>query len=75
MIYAFAGIGISLPHYTGYQYTAGTQVPSSQMRRGDMIFWGPGASQHVALYLGDGQMLEARSPVRRSGSRRCAGTE
>ncbi|CBH48295.1 NlpC/P60 family protein [Rhodococcus hoagii] len=75
MIYAFAGIGISLPHYTGYQYTAGTQVPSSQMRRGDMIFWGPGASQHVALYLGDGQMLEAPqsgstvrvSPVRWDG--------
>ncbi|WP_420881916.1 NlpC/P60 family protein, partial [Rhodococcus sp. (in: high G+C Gram-positive bacteria)] len=59
MIYAFAGAGISLPHYTGYQYTAGTQVPSSEMRRGDMIFYGPNASQHVALYLGDGQMLEA----------------
>ncbi|WP_305095000.1 NlpC/P60 family protein [Prescottella sp. R16] len=75
MIYAFAGVGISLPHYTGYQYTAGTQVPSSQMRRGDMLFWGPGASQHVALYLGDGQMLEAPqsgsvvkvSPVRWDG--------
>ncbi|WP_443209431.1 NlpC/P60 family protein [Rhodococcus rhodochrous] len=75
MIYAFAGIGISLPHYTGYQYTAGTQIPSSQMRRGDMIFYGPNASQHVALYLGDGQMLEAPqsgsfvkvSPVRWGG--------
>lgn len=59
MIYAFAGIGISLPHYTGYQYTAGEQVPSSQMKRGDMVFYGPNASQHVALYLGNGEMLEA----------------
>ncbi|MCJ0892796.1 NlpC/P60 family protein [Rhodococcus sp. ARC_M5] len=59
MIYAFAGLGISLPHYTGYQYTAGKQVPSSEMKRGDMIFYGPNASQHVALYLGDGKMLEA----------------
>ncbi|MFI7164295.1 NlpC/P60 family protein [Rhodococcus erythropolis] len=75
MIYAFAGIGISLPHYTGYQYTAGTQVPSSEMKRGDMIFYGPNASQHVALYLGNGQMLEAPqsgssvmvSPVRWGG--------
>ncbi|MEU5843943.1 NlpC/P60 family protein [Rhodococcus sp. NPDC047139] len=75
MIYAFAGIGISLPHYSGYQYTAGTQIPSSEMRRGDMIFYGPNASQHVALYLGDGQMLEAPqsgsvvkiSPVRWDG--------
>nr|WP_235579419.1 NlpC/P60 family protein [Rhodococcus sp. Leaf258] len=75
MMYAFGGLGISLPHYTGYQYTAGKQVPSSQMRRGDMIFYGPGASQHVALYLGDGKMLEAPqsgsvvkvSPVRFDG--------
>ncbi|WP_424806808.1 NlpC/P60 family protein [Rhodococcus sp. 27YEA15] len=75
MIYAFAGIGISLPHYTGYQYTAGKQVPSSEMKRGDMIFYGPNASQHVALYLGNGQMLEAPqsgssvkvSPVRWGG--------
>lgn len=75
MIYAFAGIGISLPHYTGYQYTAGKQVPSAEMKRGDMIFYGPNASQHVALYLGDGQMLEAPqsgshvkiSPVRWAG--------
>nr|WP_241256475.1 NlpC/P60 family protein [Rhodococcus sp. KRD162] len=59
MIYAFAGLGISLPHYTGYQYTAGKQVPSSEMKRGDMIFYGPNASQHVALYLGNGKMLEA----------------
>ncbi|MFD4292451.1 NlpC/P60 family protein [Rhodococcus sp. NPDC058505] len=59
MIYAFAGIGISLPHYTGYQYTAGEQVPTSQMKRGDMVFYGPNASQHVGLYLGNGEMLEA----------------
>jgi cell wall-associated NlpC family hydrolase len=75
MIYAFAGIGVSLPHYTGYQYTAGTQVPVSEMKRGDMIFYGPNASQHVGLYLGDGTMLEAPqsgahvkiSPVRWDG--------
>ncbi|MFD4180372.1 NlpC/P60 family protein [Rhodococcus sp. NPDC058514] len=75
MIYAFAGVGISLPHYTGYQYTAGEQVPASEMKRGDMIFYGPNASQHVGLYLGNGEMLEAPqsgsivkvSPVRWDG--------
>lgn len=55
MIYAFAGIGKALPHYTGYQYTAGPQHPVSTRQRGDMLFW-PG---HVALYLGDGKMVEA----------------
>ena len=75
MLYMFAGIGIKLDHYTGSQYNAGRKVPSSQMRRGDMIFYGPNASQHVAMYLGGGQMLEAPytgsvvkvSPVRTSG--------
>ncbi|MDV8000248.1 NlpC/P60 family protein [Rhodococcus sp. IEGM 1408] len=55
MIYAFAGIGKALPHYTGYQYTAGPQHPVATRQRGDMLFW-PG---HVALYLGDGKMVEA----------------
>ncbi|MFH5210257.1 NlpC/P60 family protein [Antrihabitans sp. NCIMB 15449] len=75
MVYAFAGIGISLPHYSGYQYTSGEQVPIDEMERGDMLFWGPNGSQHVALYLGDGKMLEAPqsgdvvkiSPVREGG--------
>ena len=75
MLYMFAGVGIKLDHYSGSQYNAGRKVPSSQMRRGDMIFYGPNASQHVAMYLGQGQMLEAPytgsvvkiSPVRTSG--------
>ena len=75
MLYGFAGVGIKLDHYSGSQYNAGRKVPSSQMRRGDMIFYGPNASQHVAMYLGGGQMLEAPytgsnvkiSPVRTSG--------
>lgn len=75
VLYAFAGVGIALPHYTGYQYQHGTKVSPSEMQRGDLIFYGPGASQHVAIYLGDGQMLEAPSsgstvkvsPVRWSG--------
>jgi cell wall-associated NlpC family hydrolase len=75
ILYAFAGVGIKLPHYSGSQYNMGRQVPSSQMRRGDVIFYGPGGAQHVTLYLGQGQMLEAPytgsnvkvSPVRTSG--------
>lgn len=75
MLYAFAGVGIKLDHYSGSQYNAGRKVPSSQMRRGDLIFYGPNASQHEAMYLGDGMMLEAPytgsvvkiSPVRASG--------
>lgn len=68
-------MGIKLPHYSGSQYNLGRKIPSSQMRRGDVIFYGPGGSQHVTIYLGDGQMLEAPdiglkvrvAPVRTSG--------
>jgi peptidoglycan DL-endopeptidase RipA len=60
ILFAFAGVGIRLPHYSGSQYDAGRKIPSSQMRRGDVIFYGPGGSQHVTLYLGDGEMLEAQ---------------
>ena len=60
MIYAFAGAGISLPHYSGYQYGAGRQVPVGQRKAGDMLFYSDGSSiVHVALYLGNGQMIEA----------------
>jgi cell wall-associated NlpC family hydrolase len=60
MIYAFAGVGVSLPHYSGYQANAGRRVPLSQMAPGDMLFWATGGRiHHVALYIGNGQMVEA----------------
>ncbi|HEY2197887.1 MAG TPA: NlpC/P60 family peptidoglycan endopeptidase RipA [Mycobacterium sp.] len=75
VLYSFAGVGIKLPHYSGSQYDLGRKIPVSQMRRGDVIFYGPGGSQHVTIYLGQGQMLEAPdvglkvrvAPVRTSG--------
>ncbi len=60
MLYAFSGIGIDLPRYSGNQHKAGEQVPTDQMRRGDMLAWAEdGRTYHIALYLGDGKMLEA----------------
>lgn len=45
------------------------------MQRGDLIFYGPNAEYHVAIYLGNGMMIEApqsgsvvqKSPVRWEG--------
>ncbi|MDQ2637628.1 MAG: NlpC/P60 family peptidoglycan endopeptidase RipB [Actinomycetota bacterium] len=73
--YSFAGVGVLIPKYSGDQYNTGRKVPTSQAKRGDLLFWGPGGSQHVAIYLGGGKMLEASgsagkvtvSPVRQSG--------
>jgi peptidoglycan DL-endopeptidase RipB len=59
--YAFAGVGVLIPKYSGDQYNTGRKVPVSQAKRGDLLFWGPGGSQHVALYLGGGKVLEAAS--------------
>ncbi|MDO4760407.1 MAG: NlpC/P60 family protein [Corynebacterium sp.] len=75
VLYAFAAAGISLPHYTGYQYQRGTKINPKEMQRGDLIFYGPNAEHHVAIYLGDGTMIEAPqsgstvriSPVRWGG--------
>ena len=57
--YAYAAAGLDLPHYTGAQYQQGKKVPRDNAKRGDLIFYGPGGNQHVAIYLGDGQMIEA----------------
>ena len=73
--FAYAGVGVLIPKYSGDQYDTGRKVPLSQAKRGDLLFWGPGGGQHVAIYLGNGQMLEASgsagkvtvSPVRTSG--------
>jgi cell wall-associated NlpC family hydrolase len=73
--FSFAGVGVLIPKFSGDQYNTGRKVPIAQAKRGDLLFWGPGGSQHVALYLGGGQVLEAASsagkvsvdPVRRGG--------
>lgn len=76
MLFAFAGVGIDLPRYSGNQANAGTLVPISQMRRGDMLSWARnGRTHHIAIYLGDGKMVESPnsgatvrvSPVRYAG--------
>ena len=73
--FAFAGVGVLLPRWSGDQYNAGRKVPPAQAKRGDLLFWGPGGSQHEAIYLGGGKMIEAQqtgvpikiSPVRTAG--------
>jgi peptidoglycan DL-endopeptidase RipB len=73
--FSFAGVGVLIPRFSGDQYNTGRKVPVDQAKRGDLLFWGPGGSQHVAIYLGGGRMLEASgsaekvtvSPVRRAG--------
>ncbi len=51
--------GVSMAHYSGAQYEAFPHVPLDAMQPGDLVFWGPGGSQHVGLYIGGGMMIDA----------------
>jgi cell wall-associated NlpC family hydrolase len=70
VVYAYAGVGVKLPRTSGQQYNAGAHVLPAQALPGDLIFYGPDGSQSVAMFIGNGQMLEASdsgvtvSPVR-----------
>ena len=51
--------GVSLPHYSGAQYSRLTKVSMNALQPGDLIFWGPGGSDHVAIYIGGGKIISA----------------
>ncbi|WP_006243228.1 NlpC/P60 family peptidoglycan endopeptidase RipB [Mycolicibacterium tusciae] len=59
--FSFAGVGVLIPKFSGDQYNTGRKIPPSQAKRGDLIFYGPGGTQHVGIYLGNGQVLESAS--------------
>jgi cell wall-associated NlpC family hydrolase len=56
---AWAAAGVSMPHYSGAQYTRFPRVPLNQMQPGDLVFWGSGGGSHVGLYVGNGLMIHA----------------
>lgn len=54
--------GMNIGRVTYEQQNAGSRVPFSQLQAGDLVFWdhgGPAGADHVAFYLGNGQILEA----------------
>ena len=66
---AYRSQGIYLTHWSQAQYSEGTRVPVSQAQPGDLIFWNwdGGNIDHVAIYLGNNQIIEAPTfgvPVR-----------
>src|ERR1035437_6289614 len=58
-MWAYQQVGISLPHYSGAQYNATTHIALANIAPGDLLFYGPGGSDHVAMYIGGGEMVEA----------------
>ena len=59
----FKNFGYSLPHYSGSQANSGTKISISEVQPGDLIFYGKnGTINHVAIYIGSGQVVHASSP-------------
>lgn len=42
--FAFAGVGVLIPKYSGDQYGTGRKIPPSEAKRGDLIFYEPRGS-------------------------------
>jgi cell wall-associated NlpC family hydrolase len=63
VLYAFAGAGIKMPRSSGEQYKVGRKILPSEALPGDLIFYGPEGSQSVAMFVGNGQMVEATDPA------------
>lgn len=59
--YQGTGQAITLPRTSREQFAAtrSQPVPVEQLQPGDLLFWGIGKIHHVALYIGDGRMIEA----------------
>ena len=58
VVWAYAQVGISLPHYTGDQWNMGVHVARSQLQPGDLVFFYADIG-HVGLYIGNGLMVDA----------------
>jgi len=57
VMYVYAQLGISLPHYTVAQWNATTPISLSDIQPGDLVFfYGLG---HVGIYIGGGQFIHA----------------
>ncbi|MCD8098918.1 MAG: NlpC/P60 family protein [Lachnospiraceae bacterium] len=56
----FRNYGISLPHSSKAQANCGTKISISELKPGDLVFYGSRSSiNHVAIYVGGGQVVHA----------------
>jgi cell wall-associated NlpC family hydrolase len=62
VMYVYGQLGLSLPHFTGYQWNVGRRLgPDDPLSPGDIVFfhmrsYGPG---HEGMYIGNGQFIHA----------------
>lgn len=63
--------GVDISTGSHYQYTTGISVPMNQLQAGDLLFYDTSGgtefdngnyASHVAMYIGNGQMVQAANP-------------
>ena len=62
--------GVSIPRTASAQASVGQYVPFDQLQPGDLVFYsgnGGASITHVALYVGGGQIIHARTPAKGIG--------
>ncbi len=65
--WSYAEAGVAMPRVAADQARAGVAVPVTQLQPGDLLFYhtdptAPGYISHVAIYLGNGWMIQAPQP-------------
>ncbi len=59
----FANFGVSLPRTSREQANTGSKISASELQPGDLVFYAKGGRvNHVAIYIGGGQVIHASSP-------------
>ncbi len=60
----FKKYGVKLSHHSGTQAKEGTKISTSELLPGDLVFYAnsKGTINHVAIYIGGGQVIHASSP-------------
>lgn len=59
----YSKYGVSLPHHAASQAQMGTKIDFSSVQPGDLVFYAKnGSINHVAMYIGNGQVIHASSP-------------
>lgn len=59
---AWKDAGVKIPRTSGQQFAATRRIALTDIQPGDLLFYGPAGSWHVAMYIGNDQIVEAANP-------------